>query len=77
MGMGCRIFLIDDSDSLQRLSRVRLTRLLHFDRRENLQRYAGKRVRCAMVSVEVAGRQVLAIRNVDYFLLRFKQPSKR
>ena len=69
MGVGYRVFLIDDNDSLQRISMVRLTRLLHFDRRESFQQYAGKRVRCAMVFLEVAGRRVLAIRNVDYFLI--------
>ena len=71
MGIGCRIFLIDDNDSLQRISMVRLTRLLHFDRRESLQQYAGKRVRCAMAFLEVTGRRVLSIRNIDYFLLSF------
>ena len=69
MGIGRRVFLVDDNDSLQRISVVRLTRLLHFDRRESSQKYDEKRVRCAMVFVEVAGRQVLAIRNIDYFLL--------
>ena len=48
-----------------------MTRLLHFDRRESLQQYAGKRVRCAMAFVEVSGRQVLAIRNIEYSLLHF------
>ena len=71
MGIGCRVFLVDDNDSLQRLSLARLERLLHFDGRENLKQYAGKRVRCAMIFLEVAGRQVLSIRNIDYFLLPF------
>jgi hypothetical protein len=71
MGIGCRVFLLGDNDSLQRISMVRLTRLLHFDRRESLQQYAGKRVRCAMVFLEVAGRQVHGIRKIDYFLLPF------
>ena len=69
MGIGCRVFLIGDNDSLQRISMVRLTRLLHFDRRESLQQYTGKRVRCAIVFLEVASRQVQAIRNIDYFLI--------
>lgn len=56
MGIGIRVFLIDDNDSLQRLPLARLERLLHFDRRESLHLYAGKRVRCAMVVVEVEGR---------------------
>jgi hypothetical protein len=71
MGIGCRVFLVDDNDSLQRISMARMTRLLHFDRRESLQRYAGKRVRCAMAFVQVAGRTVLAITNIDYFFLHF------
>jgi hypothetical protein len=49
MGTGCRVFLSGDNDSLQRISMVRLTRLLHFDRRESLQQYAGKHVRFAII----------------------------
>ena len=71
MGIACRVFLVDDNDSLQRISMARLDRLLHFDRAESLPQYSGKSVRCAMVFVEVARRQVLAIRNIDYFLLPF------
>jgi len=71
MGMSSRVFLVDDNDSLQRIPMTQLDRLLHFDRVESLQEYAGKRVRCAMAFLEVAGRRVLAIRNIDYFLLSF------
>ena len=69
MGIACRVFLVDDNDSLQKISMARLDRLLHFDRAESLPQYSGKSVRCAMVFVEVAGRRVLGIRNIDYFLL--------
>ncbi len=71
MGIGCRVLLVNEDDCLQRISMARLDRLLHFDRVESLRRYAKKRVRCAMVFVEVEGRQVLAIRNIDYFILHF------
>ncbi len=76
MGVGCRIFLVGDNDSLQRISMVRLTRLLRFDRREILQQYAGKRVKCAMIFLQVAGREVLSIRDVDYFLLPFDDKGR-
>jgi len=76
MGIGIRVFLVDDNDSLQRLSLARLERLLHFDRAESLPQYAGKRIRCAMVFLEVAGRQVQAIRNIDYFLLQFNDKGR-
>ncbi len=71
MGIACRVFLVDDNDSLQKISMAKLDRLLHFDRSESLPQYSGRRVRCAMVFVEVAGRRVLGIRNIDYFLLTF------
>jgi hypothetical protein len=76
MGTGCRIFFVNDDDSVQRLPLARLERLLHFDRRESLPQYAGKRVRGAMVFLEVAGRHVLFISNIDYFLLQFNDKGQ-
>ena len=76
MGMSSRVFLVDDNDSLQRIPMTRLDRLLHFDRAESLQQYAGKRVRCAMAFSEVAGRRVLSIRNIDYFWLSFDDKGR-
>ena len=76
MGTGCRIVFVDDDDSLQRISMARLDRLLHFDRAESFPRYSGKRVRCATVFLEVAGRQVLAINNIDHFLLPFEAKGR-
>ncbi len=76
MGMSVRVFLINDNDSLQRIPMTKLDRLLHFDRRESLQQYAGKRVRCAMAFSEVAGRRVLSIRNIDYFWLSFDDKGR-
>ena len=55
---------------------ARLDRLLYFDRKESLLQYAGKKIRCAMVILEVAGRQVLSIRHTDYFLLTFDDKGR-
>ena len=76
MGVACRVFLVDDNDSLQKISMARLDRLLHFVRAESLPQYSEKRVRFAMVFVEVAGRRVLGIRNIDYFLLTFNDKGR-
>ncbi len=76
MGIACRAFLVDDNDSLQKISMAKLDRLLHFIRAESLPQYSGRRVRCAMVFVEVAGRRVLGIRNIDYFLLTFDDKGR-
>ncbi|MBM4309258.1 MAG: hypothetical protein FJ123_21230 [Deltaproteobacteria bacterium] len=71
MGTGCRVFLVEDDDSIQRISMARVRRLLNFDRRESLPQYAGKRVRCAIVFVEVVRKQVLAIQDIQYSILTF------
>ena len=76
MGMGSRLFLIDNNDSLQRFPVEQLARLLRFDKRVTLPQYAGKRIRCAMAVLEVAGRQVQTIRHIDYFILPFDEKSR-
>ena len=76
MGMGSRLFLIDDDDSLQRLSVEKLGRLIRFDKGVALPRYAGKRIRCAMAVLEVVGRQVQTIRHIDYFMLPFDDKGR-
>ena len=69
MGITCRVFIVDENDSVQRLSMARLDRLLLFDQNETLPQHARKRVRCAMAIVGIKGREVLRIRHIDYFLL--------
>jgi hypothetical protein len=76
MGVSVRVFFVDENDSLQRIPLTRLDRLLHFNRKESLQQYAGKRVRCAMAFSEVAGRRILSIRNIDYFWLSFDDKGR-
>ena len=71
MGVGSRLFLIDDNDSLQRFSVTQLDRLLRFDMRVTLPQYAGKRIRYAMAILEVVGRRAQTIRHIDYFILPF------
>ena len=71
MGTGCRVFFLDDKDSLERIPMAWLNRLLRFDRKECLPQYSGKRVRCAMVFVDVAGSKVLAIQDIQYSILAF------
>ncbi len=71
MGTGFRIFLIDENDNLQRFPMTRLNRLLRFQPEERFPQYAGKQIRCAMVMLEVDGKEPLGIRHTDYFLIPF------
>ena len=71
MGTGFRIFLVDDDDSLHRLSMARYQRLRRREPGESLPQFAGKRVRCAMVVLEVAGRKPISMNRIDYYMLTF------
>jgi hypothetical protein len=71
MGIGFRVFLINEDDSLQRLPVTSYERLLDGEPGERLLKYAGKRVRCAMVSLKVRGRKPQSIIRIDYHFLSF------
>ena len=65
MGIGFRIFIIDDDDSLQRISLAKYERLYQEDSNERLLQYAGKRVRCAMVVLMLEERKPQSIARID------------
>ena len=66
MGIGLRIFLVNDDDSLQRLAVTKYERLLRRDPKERLPQYAGKRVRYALVVYEVENRKPVEILRIEY-----------
>jgi hypothetical protein len=66
MGIGLRIFLVNDDDSLERLAVARYERLLRRDSEECLPQYAGKRVRYALVAYEVENRIPVEILKIEY-----------
>lgn len=76
MGLGLRIFLINDDDSIQRLPLVRYERLWRRDPEERLPQYADKRVRYAEVLVEFSERKPVSIRRLQYFFLTFDSEGR-
>ena len=76
MGIGFRVFLIDDNDSLQRLSMARYQRLIDGELGERLPQYAGKRVRCAMVYLEVERRTPQSIIRIDYTIMPLDEKGR-
>jgi hypothetical protein len=71
MGTGYRVFFFDENDNLRGLSMARYTRLRRGHTGERLEEYAGKRVRCALVTLDVEARKPLAIEHVDYTIVPF------
>ena len=76
MGLGLRIFLVNDDDSIQRLSVARYERLLRGDPRESLPQYAGKRMRYALVVLEVEQRKPVAINRIQYNFIFFDSEGR-
>jgi hypothetical protein len=71
MGLGMRIFIVEDDGSLVRLPFGRYDRLIRHDARERLQEYASKRVRCAVIVVESKERMPVEILKSQYSYFSF------
>jgi hypothetical protein len=71
MGIGLRIFLVTDDDSIERLAVTRYERLLKGDPRESLPQYANKRVRYASVALDLVNRKPVEVLYLHYGILRF------
>ena len=76
MGIGFRIFLVSDDDSLERISFSLYERLLRDDSEECLPQYAGKQIRYALVAVDLVRRKPVGILHTQYAFLRFDSEGK-
>jgi len=76
MGIGSRVFLIKDDDSLERLSLSRYERLLRNDPAECFPQYAGKRMRYVLVVLEMRHRKPVAIHRIECSFLRFDSEGR-
>jgi hypothetical protein len=66
MGLSIRIFLVDEDDSLHRLALARYERMLRDDLEESIPQFAGKRVRKALVVVDLENRRPVEIVHVEF-----------
>ena len=76
MGIGIRVLLVDDDDSIKRLPLTRYERLLRRNSKEHLPQYAGKRVRFAEVAVELEKRKPVQIIRSVYGILQFDSEGR-
>ena len=76
MGISLRVFLFDDSDTIERLPLTRYERLLRRHPEEYLPQYAGQRVRFAEVAVELKERKPVQILRVVYGILPFDSEGR-
>ncbi len=73
MGIGLKIFLVNDDDSIRALPVTRYERLHEGER---LPEYAGRRVRCAQVGVEFYMRKPLGIVWTNFHILHFDSDGR-
>ena len=71
MGLGLRIFIINDDDTVRRFPFSRYERLLQGDSKERLLQYAGKKIRFAELAVEFYQRKPIKILRFLPFILFF------
>ena len=81
MGLSIRVFIVEDDNTIKRLPMIRFERLLNRDPNESLPKYAGKRVRYALVVVNLVNRKPVEVVRDEFAYLdfdeegRFKEPE--
>jgi hypothetical protein len=76
MGLAVRVFLVEDKGSLRRLPLARYERLVRGEAEGSLPEYASKRVRYALVVVDLVDRKPIEIRHVEYSWLFFDSEGR-
>ena len=76
MGLSIRIFIVEDDDTIKRLPLARYERLLKRDPNEKLLEYAGKRVRYALIVVDLVNRRPIEIVRDEFGFLEFDDEGR-
>ena len=76
MGVVTRILIVRDDDSLQRLSLKRYSRLIKGYPDEGLMQYKGKRLRYALIVLEMVNRKPAEILMTEYSYLTFDSEGR-
>ena len=71
MGIGTRIFIVNDDDTLKRMPMKRHNRLIKRDSDERFLEYAYKRIRYVLVVLELENRKPVEILRIQYSYFAF------
>jgi hypothetical protein len=71
MGLGTRIFIVKEDDSIERLTLKRYKQLLKGHPDKQLTQFAGKRIRYALMALEMVNRKPVKILMAEYSFLTF------
>ena len=76
MGLGTRIFIVNDADTLKRMPMKRYHRLFKRQPEERFLEYAGNRIRYVLVVLESKNRKPVEILKIQYSYLAFDQKGR-
>jgi hypothetical protein len=76
VGLSCRVFIIDGNDSVYPIPYALYEKLMKGESVECFSEYDGKRVRCAVVWVEMARKKPCSIYEIDTILLPFHNKGR-
>ena len=76
MGLSIRIFIVEDDDTIKRLPLACYERLHKRDADERLSKYAGKRVRYALIVVDLVNRRPIEIIRDEFGFLEFDDEGR-
>ena len=76
MGLGTRIFIVKEDDSLERLSLKKFNGLTKGYSDERLLKLAGKRMRYALIVLEMIDRKPVEILMTEYSFLTFDSEGR-
>jgi hypothetical protein len=76
MGLEIRVFIVKEDDSIERLSLKRYNRLIKGNPDEQLLQFAGKRIRYALMVLEMMDRKPVEILMTEYSFLAFDSEGR-
>jgi hypothetical protein len=71
MGIGHRFYFVEDDDTIHRFPFSRYEKLIRSGSKERIQKYAGKRIRCAFMTLQLEGKKPHRILRSEYPILTF------
>jgi hypothetical protein len=76
MGIGYRFYFVEDDDTIHRFPFSRYEKLIRSESKEEIPKYAGKRIRCAFMTLQLEGRKPHRILRSEYPILTFDANGK-
>ena len=76
MGLSIRIFIVENDDTTTRLPLASYERLLKHDPNESLPKYAGKRIRYALIVVDLVNRRPTEVVRDEFAYLDFDEEGR-